>query len=508
MSRGTKAAYNSTTSLIAEGISIICGFILPRLILSNFGSSYNGLIQSVAQFLSVIALLRSGIGGATRAALYRSIASKDKKQIDSIIRATEIFMRKVAMVFAAFAIVFSFIYPLVIKNDFNYLFSVTLILIISASTVFEYYFATTYIILLEADQRQYIISLYSAFTTILNTVLSVAFIKLGFGIHVVKLGTALAFSFSSVLLYTYASKRYNVDKKAKPDYSSINQRWDALFHQVAGFVYSNTDIILITLFISLKEVSVYTTYCLVSYGLKKLTTTVTTGVEAAFGDMLAREDQKVLYENVKLYETVLHSSVCILYGAALVLITPFIEVYTRGITDVNYSRTHFGYLLIITEMVHLLRQPYHSITEAAGHFRQTKHIPIIQAVLNLGLSLALIKSYGIIGVMIGTLSSDLYRGVAYRLYVKKHILPQIKGTDFVKRYVVTIITVLIIFLCSNIAPRIQVYNYMDWALFAFIITIGTIAVTLGLDLVFFNKEMLVLRKKISIIIKSIIRKNR
>ena len=68
MNRGKKAAYNSIASLFAEIVALICGFILPRYVLTYFGSSYNGITQSVSQFLSVIALLRAGVGGATRAA--------------------------------------------------------------------------------------------------------------------------------------------------------------------------------------------------------------------------------------------------------------------------------------------------------------------------------------------------------------------------------------------------------------------------------------------------------
>lgn len=147
MNRGKKAAYNSIASLVAEIIAIICGFVLPRLIISNFGSSYNGLTQSVSQFLSIVALMRAGVGGATRAALYKSLANNNEKQISATILATEHFMRKVALIFAFFVIAFSCVYPLIVRSDFDWFFSATLVLIISLSTFVEYYFGITYQIL-------------------------------------------------------------------------------------------------------------------------------------------------------------------------------------------------------------------------------------------------------------------------------------------------------------------------------------------------------------------------
>ena len=504
MNRGKKAAYNSIASLFAETVAIICGLVIPRLILKSFGSSYNGFIQSVAQFLSVVTLLRAGVGGATRAALYKALAKKDTYKTSAIIKATELFMRKVALIFVAFTLLFSCIYPLLVKNDFDWLFSASLVLIISLSTFVEYYFGITYSILIQADQRQYIISILGAVTTIINTILSLLLINNGFGIHIVKLGSALAYCFTPIFLYFYAHRYYCIDKNVAPDFSSIDQRWDALFHQLAGFIYSNTDIMLITIFSDLKEVSVYTTYCLVSNGLKKLMLTVTNGVEAAFGDMIAKDDQNILISNVRVYETLLHGIVCVLYGSALVLITPFIRIYTKGVIDAEYSRVAFGCFLIITETVHLLRQPYHSLAEASGHYKQTKHIAIIQVILNLGVSIILINSLGIVGVIIGTLVSDWYGGIAYRVYVQKHIIHEIKTRDYVKRYCVTALNILCIYLLSLLYPRNQLNSFKEWIMFAVTITVIATLVTVACELCFYKDESFNLRFKIKAIVRNIL----
>ena len=56
-SRGKKLALNTVTSLLLQIISVLSGFILPRLILGAFGTNVNGLVNSIAQFLGVITLL-------------------------------------------------------------------------------------------------------------------------------------------------------------------------------------------------------------------------------------------------------------------------------------------------------------------------------------------------------------------------------------------------------------------------------------------------------------------
>ena len=69
--RTKKAFYNTVSGILYQFVAIICAFVLPRLILSSFGSSYNGIVSSINQFLSWISVLSAGIGGVTRAALYK-----------------------------------------------------------------------------------------------------------------------------------------------------------------------------------------------------------------------------------------------------------------------------------------------------------------------------------------------------------------------------------------------------------------------------------------------------
>lgn len=54
-------ARNTVTSVIYQMFSVLCGFVLPRMILSAFGSQTNGLVSSITQFIQVINLFDLGI---------------------------------------------------------------------------------------------------------------------------------------------------------------------------------------------------------------------------------------------------------------------------------------------------------------------------------------------------------------------------------------------------------------------------------------------------------------
>ena len=64
--RGKKLALNTVTSLLLQIVSVLSGFILPRLILGAFGTNVNGLVNSISQFLGVITLLDLGVGAVVQ----------------------------------------------------------------------------------------------------------------------------------------------------------------------------------------------------------------------------------------------------------------------------------------------------------------------------------------------------------------------------------------------------------------------------------------------------------
>lgn len=388
--RGKKTIINTIFSLSEELVAIICSFILPKLILSRFGSAYNGLTTSISQFLTCAILLRSGIGGATKAALYKPLANNDKSEVDSIIKATDNFMKKIAMILAILIVIFAAIYPVFVKNEFTWLFTFSLFIIIGISTFAESFFGITYLILLQADQKLYISSIVKIICYIINVLLAMILILSGQNIHVVKFGSTIAFTLYPIVLSIYVKKKYKINRNVKPNNKAIEQRWDAFWHQVATFANNNTDIMVLTIFSNMLEVSVYSIYNLVIHGLKRFVTAFTNGIDAAFGNMIAKEEKKVLNENLNVIEFVIYNLATLLYSCAIILVLQFVQVYTKGITDVNYSRPMFAYILLAAQFFYAIRLPYQFVVQAAGHFKETKKYAIVEAILNIVISIILV----------------------------------------------------------------------------------------------------------------------
>lgn len=498
--RSKKALYNTTASIGYEVIAVICGLILPRLILSHFGSSYNGITTSITQFLSCVALLKGGVGAVTRASLYKPLAEKNTHDISAIVNATSKFMKKIALIFLGAIFIFAALYPFLVRDEFEWLFSFTLVLILGISTFIQYYFGLAYQFLFEADQKQYVLMLTQAFSTVLNTLLAAILIYAGAGIHIVKLGSALAFSLNPIFIFLYAKRKYKIDKTVKPNDSAISQRWDAFAQSVAYFIHNNTDVIVLTFFTNTKEVSVYTVYNYVIFNIRNVISSLVMGFGAAFGNMLAKGEKKLIETNLKIYELIIFGTTSVIYTTAGIMIVPFALLYTSCVNDVNYSRPLFALLITVAGAFSCFRIPYQTIVEAAGHFKQTRNGAIVEAALNITLSLIFVAKLGLVGVAIGTLAATVFRSFQYAVYLSKHIVNR-NIMIFILHIIINSAVALLTFIVSKYLFTFDTPNFMWWALKALLVVITSGIISCILHLIFYRKDISMLKDKAILLIK-------
>lgn len=491
--RSKKAVLNMFYSLMLQIITIVSSFIVPRIIIETFGSSVNGLTSSITQFLGLLTLLQSGVGGVVVASLYKPLADRDELKVSNIIKATENFFKKIAYITIVYICVLVIVFPLLIDNNYNFMYIPSLVVIIGIGTLAQYYFGITYQMLLQADQRSYIYSIIQMGGVIANTIIVLVLIKIGAGIHIVTLGSSSVFLIRPLLLKIYVIKKYRIDKECLPDQKAISQRWAGMGHTVAFFVHSKTDIFLLTVFTNLKEVSVYSVYAIVVTGLNMLISNVARAAQAAFGNMIAKDEHDVLKRNYEAYVCLTHILTVTLFTSAVVLIIPFITIYTNAFQDANYIRPLFGYIFLASEGMYCLRQPYHLIIISAGHYRQTRNGAFIEATINIVVSLVLIKPFGIVGVAIGTLFAMMFRTVDYVVYLKQNIL-YAKIGDFLKRMIISSVTVAIIILLTRNIMFINMGTYSKWLGQALYVTLIAVIVTLGVNLIFYRTEIISILK--------------
>lgn len=482
-----KLKLNTISSLAFEITTIVCGFILPRLIMGQYGSEVNGLVNSITQFIGIITFLELGVGKVVQSALYKPLAENDTGEMSRVVASARKFFNRIAIIMALYIVLLLAFYPSISKQHFGWLYTSTLLAAMSVSSFSQYYFGIVDRLLLTADQKGYIQYIAQTITLILNTVACVILIKLGCSIHIVKLTTSLIFLLRPLYLSWYVRRHYDIDRKIQYTGEPIKQKWNGMAQHIAYTVLNDTDTIVLTVMGSLSEVSIYGAYNLVVVGVKKLFTSAMNGVEAYLGNLWARQDEQKLYVTFSWTEWLVHTAVVFVFGCTGVLIVPFIQCYTKGVTDANYIQPLFAVLIVAAHASHCLRLPYNLMIFAAGHYKQTQSNYIIASIINIAISVACVSIWGLVGVAIGTLISMLYQTVWMGFYNARNLVKRpIKL--FVKQFFVDAITVL----CYALIPfarELPHVSYLNWIILATETATAFFAVSLVINGLFFRDSL-------------------
>lgn len=498
MTRKTKLMLNSASSLVYQIITIICGFILPRFFLSFYGSAVNGLVSSITQFLGFISLAECGVGAVVQSALYKPLASSDMQEVSKIIVSADRFFKRIAYILMGYTAILMVFYPLITLSSFDYLFTLVLIFVISISSFAQYYLGMTYRLLLNADQLGFIqYSIHSA-ALILNTVSCILLMNAGASIQIVKLTTSLIFLAQPVLLAAIAKRKYKIDHKIHFTEEPIKQKWNGLAQHIATVVLGNTDTVVLTFLSTLENVSVYAVYHLVVNGVKQIVVSMTNGMQAMLGNMLAKNETDELTRSFSHIEWLLHTLVTFVFSVTAVLIVPFVRIYTANISDANYNVPVFAYLITIAQASYCLRLPYNIIVLAAGHYRQTQWSAIIEAVINIAVSVVLVFKFGLIGVAVGTLTAMAYRTIYLAWYLSRSIIYR-PLKHFLKHILADIACVVLLF---GIVKSFSAFftlgqiNYASWVLLA--VKVGCIALisSIVVNAALYKRETVAIADKI------------
>ena len=422
MNRSKKLILNTATSLLYQVIGIVCGFILPRMFLESYGSAVNGAVTSITQFLGFITLCECGVGAVVQSALYRPLAENDAEAYSKIYRSSERFFRRIAWILVAYTAVLMAFYPLMVEGEFDYFFTFFLVFVIAISSFAQYYFGMTYRLFLTADQLGFIQLALQSGIMIVNTVVSIVLMKCGASVHLVKLVTSFLFMTQPVVYAVMAKRRYRIDRKIVLTEEPLKQKWNGLSQHVATVVLGNADTVILTALSTLENVSVYGVYHLVVNGVKQIVVSLTAGIQAMLGNMYAKKEKETLDRTFSAFEWGLHTVVTLAFTMTGLLILPFVRVYTSGITDAEYIVPAFAILITLAQASYCLRLPYNIMVLAAGHYKETQWSAIIEAAINVVLSVLLVWRFGLVGVAVGTLVAMLYRTFYLAWYLKKAIL--------------------------------------------------------------------------------------
>lgn len=490
---------NMIISIFTRIITLITGLIVQEKILSVYGSSLNGLTSSITQVMSYLVLLEAGLGTASIQALYNPLSLEKWSKVSGIITATEKEYRKIAVTFFICLILASFLLPLAVKGQIELVIAGLLTFITGGSYIISYIIGGKYKVLLIADRKLYILNTLDMCSIVLSCILRVWALNRGMGIVTVQVVNLICVVIKNIGYFLYVKNKYDkINYQENPDLFAISKRWNVLVHTLSGIIVNHTDIMILTIFSNLKLVSVYSVYNLVFSQLSTtIQSTFLTAPQANFGQLFNNDKDK--FEKVYgIYETAFIILLFIVVSVTLIMILPFVFIYTKNVSDIKYLNIYLPILFALILLFSQIRVPVIMIINIAGTYRETQNGAIAESAINLIVSLVLFfgTSLGLYGLLIGTICSYMYRTTDVIIFTYKNILKR-KITLFLKNIIINFILMIILYIVFNIFWPLNVDSYTMWIIKSCLISIICCFVYIIGNYIF-NKEEIILLIKFSI----------
>ena len=469
-----RSVQNLYWGIAGQLIILIIGFITPRLFLVEYGSEVNGLFSSVNQIFTYVALLEGGIGAATVQALYKPIVYNDTNSISEILSATRLYYKRVSFYYLICVFLISILYPIIITSNLNKIQIGTVIFLQGLSGVINFYFQATLKQLLIAEGKNYIISNVELMVHIMTSLAKIILILLSSNIILIQLSYFIISILSMLVYYFYFKKNYGwVNFMAKPNYEALRQKNSFLIHHISLLIFSNTDMIVLSIFCDFKLVSVYSIYNLIFMSLNSIINTINNSILFNLGQ-LYHENKKKYLQLHDAYENYYITFVFSIYSICYLLIIPFIAIYTKGIKDINYIDHRLTILFVMIQLLTCTRIVSNNLIKIAGHVKQTVNRTLIEAFINISLSLILVNIIGIYGVLIGTIVALLYRSIDIIYYANNKILQ--RNCNKVLKVVFVNFNLFILVTMLSRIWKIELTSYLDFIVMGIILCLIIIPV--------------------------------
>ena len=201
-----KVYLNTIISSVGQIILLALGIIVPRIMIGNYGSDVNGLISTITQIFTYMALLEAGIGQAARNALYKPLANHDDDGVSYIVSLAQRYYRKITTVYFAGVILLSIILPFIIKTQIDKRIVFVAVLFEGLSGVITFFFIQTPSNLLTVDGKGYINNIVTVVNKTISYIVKIVMAMMGINIVVLQI-SYFVITVCKVFYYEYYFKK-------------------------------------------------------------------------------------------------------------------------------------------------------------------------------------------------------------------------------------------------------------------------------------------------------------
>ncbi|WP_343288428.1 hypothetical protein [Turicibacter bilis] len=458
--RTVNSIKNIYITILSQVIITLLGFISRKVFLDSLGTEYLGVNGLLTNVLSMLSLVEGGIGLSITYNFYKPLAENNEKKVIALV---QLYKKLYGILAIAIFVLSLALYPFLgyLMNDGSEIPWMGLIYFIFVIKNMISYLNAHKWSLINADQKGYVLARYNLIFNLLITISKIIILVWTNNYILYLIVEVVIFIIQNLWNGKVVNERYPYLKSKEKygiDYETKNNliiNIKALFlHNIGTYCVFGTDNILISTFVSLKAVGLYSNYTMIIGQLSSLLTPVVNGVGASVGNLIAIEGKNRTYDIFKVINLVNFW----IYSLSSIFLINLLEPFIEWWLGEGLLLDRFTFMIVLVNFyISGMRGPINTFKSKAGIFSPDKYVPLVEATLNLGASLILVRYFGLAGIFMGTTISSLAMPVwTQSKLVYNHVFNK-SVFEYFKSYVFFIGLTLLVgagvtILCTKLVP--------------------------------------------------------
>lgn len=460
--RTTYALKNMISSLGSHFISMLLGFISQAIFVRMLGSEYLGLNGLFSNIVSMLAVVELGIGSAIVYNLYKPIAEKDKESIKKLMNFYKKCYRIIALIILVIGIlIIPFLGIIVGETTIQQSAILVIYLLFIIDTVCSY-LLTYKRSMLYANQKNYIIDIiHILYLIILNAVQIV--ILLTTKNYIIYLSFKIIMRvLENVVITIVVNKQYsflldkNIEKIDKNTLNEIIKKVKGLIvHKIGVFLVAGTDNIIISAFLGVSTVGLYSNYYMIINAISTIVNQIFSSFKASIGNLLVTSNAEKNYEVFRKLQFINFWFAMMSSVGEFIVMESFIKIWVGE----EYILPRLVLIVLcLNNYIYITKLCSSNFQEAAGIFYEDRIVPIIESVVNIVFSIVFLKIFGLAGVFMGTICSNLITHIyTYPKFIYMNLFNQ-KYSKYFKDTGKYFITALGITILTSLLSQLIIIN--------------------------------------------------
>ena len=468
----TKRSFNNLISVTFFSLVIgILGFIKVRVFVNGLSSDIYSIHQLFYQIFGYLTIADIGFGLILNKNFYEAFAKDDKKLINKIYSTSKKFYNYIGVIMITASVIISFFVNYLTKADIDNGYIQIVFIIFIIRNVIDYFFVAPRFVM-DADQKNYKINYLIKIAKIIEILVEIVLVLLGVNYLIVLLPAFFITLFVDLYINQKIYREYPFLKNDK----SFNKEYlkgtkDLISLKLSGLMNSNTDIILISTFINPISVIIYTSYVYITKFVSDTIFLIANAITPSFANVINKDGTE------KGYDVFNDLSIFFLFVAAFTSIMMYAflnNLIVLWIGEKYIVSSTCLFLFILISFYNIADRSLVITINSKGLFKETKNIMLIEAILNIIISISLIFRFKLIGVLLGTIISGYTTTFIHNsLYLHKHIFKK----SVIKYYLSYGLTLIICLLFMN---AFYLLNITTPSVMSFIINVGIYSIIVAL----------------------------